>query len=581
MKVSNLRFVLLSIATVTMLASCGGLGKMEKLIEELGAKGEPEPLIVQGDSIELNITGKFPDKYFHKKVIIQATPVLTYEGEISTKDSTFSISGGESAFKMQGYQGEDAAGNFEVIPFEGGKSFSYTDKIAYQPGMEMSNLELRIEGSKGNKTASFEPLPIGTGVITTPYLLQDDDRPIMSTDNFQRILSFTKEATMNFAYNSSSVRSGELRDEDFKSMKDFIKECAEADSLVITGTSVDAYASPEGELTLNNDLAQERAEAANNAVAKEVKRAKIDVETPESFYANKPKGEDWLGFKSAMEASEIEDKHLILRVLEMYGDGEKREQEIKNIAKTYKEIEKVILPELRRSQINLNYDVEGYTDEELQVLVMSNPDVLTAEEILFSATLFDNMNDKLKVYESAERIYPGDYRGANNVGYVLFMQNKKDEAAAQFEKAWNINQASEVANNMGIVSRLNGDRDGAMDYLGQASGAGSDVNYNKGLVQVQTGDYSGAVSNMGSNNTMNSGLAKLLNGDVSGAKAALDNSSDESAMAMYTRAVVAARQSDGTAVLSNLGKAVGMDSTLAEKAKRDMEFRDYWSQFSF
>lgn len=568
MKISNLQSVIFSIACVTMLASCGGLGKMEKHIEELGAKGEPEPLIVRGDSIELNVSGKFPDKYFHKKVIVQATPVLTYDA-------------GETAFEMQGYQGEDAAGNFEVIPYEGGKSFEYTDKIAYSSGMEVSQLELRIEGSKGNKTATFEPLAIGTGVITTPYLLQDDDRPIMSTDNFQRILAFQKEAIINFDYNSSVLRSKELSDDDFKALKAFIKECAAADSLVITGTSVDAFASPEGELTLNDNLATERAAAANNAVAKEIKRAKIDVENPEAFYKSNPKGEDWIGFKTAMEASGIEDKHLILRVLEMYGDGEKREQEIKNIALTYKIIEKEILPQLRRSEITLNYNVEGYTDEELKALVMSNPDILTAEEILFAATLFDNMNDKLTIYESAERIYPGDYRGVNNVGYVLFMQNKKDEAAAQFEKAWNIQQAAEVANNMGIVARRGGDRDGAMDYYSQASGAGADVNYNKGLVQVQTGDYSGAVSNMGSNNTLNSSLAKLLNEDVSGAKAAIDNSGDDSAMASYVRAIIAARQSDGTGVLSSLTKAVSLDSTLAAKAKKDMEFRDYWSQFTF
>lgn len=539
---------------------------MEKYIEELGATSEPDPLIVQGDSIELNISGKFPAKYFHKKVIVEATPVLTYDG-------------GETSFDMQGYQGEDAAGNYTVIPYEAGASFSYTDKIAYTSGMEVSELELRISGSKGSQTADFEPLKIGTGVITTPYLLQNDDRPAMSSDNFQRVLSFTKDATINYAYNSSSVRSGELRDQDIKDLKSFIEECAAADSLVITGTSVEAYASPEGEITLNEDLALERAESSNAVVSKEMKRRKIEVENPETFYQNNPKGEDWEGFKSMMEASEIEDKHLILRVLEMYSDKQKREQEIKNIAKTYKEIEKEILPSLRRSQISVNYDVEGYTDEELKALVMSNPDILTVEEILFAATLFDGLNDKLTIYEHAERLYPSDYRGANNVGYVLFMQAKPDEAAGQFEKAWNIQQAPEVANNMGITARLNGDRDGALDYFSQSSSA--EASYNKALVQVQNGNYSSAVSNMGNNNTMNSALAKLLNEDVSGAKAAIDNSNDDSAMANYLRAVIAARQNDGAAVLSNLGKAVSADSTLADKAKEDMEFRDYWSQFSF
>ena len=87
-----------------LLIGCGGLGNMEKNIEELGAEGSPDPLIVRGDQVELTVTGKFPEKYFHKKVRVEATPVLVYPG-------------GETAFKMVEYQGEDAAGNGEVIRF--------------------------------------------------------------------------------------------------------------------------------------------------------------------------------------------------------------------------------------------------------------------------------------------------------------------------------------------------------------------------------------------------------------------------------------------------------------------------------
>ncbi len=568
MKKNNLNLLAVLALMVAIITGCGGLGKMEKYVEELGAKGEPEPLIVRGDKVEINITGKFPEKYFHKKVSAEATPVLVYEG-------------GETAFKMQGFQGEDAAGNFEVIPFETGKSFSYTDIIDYDPAMESSELELRIKGTKGSKEAIFEPLKIGTGVITTPYLMQNDDKPIMSTDNYKRVLSFEKEAVVNYAYNKSNVRSGELKDQDVKDMKSFIAECAEADSLVITGTNVEAYASPEGEISLNENLAQERAESANAIVSKEMKKKKIEVVDADAFFANSPKGEDWEGFKSMMQASSIEDKNLILRVLEMYTDKTKREEEIKNISKTYKEIEKDILPQLRRSQVTLNYNVEGYTDEELIALSKSNADILTIEELLYAATLFESLNDKLEVYENAERVHPTDYRGINNVGYVLFLQNKKDEAKVQFEKAFNVNPAKEVANNMGVMSRLDGDRDGALEHFSSAAGAGDEVGYNKALVLIQNGDYDGAISNMGSTNSVNVALAKLLNGDNNGAKSALENSGDDSAISSYVMAIVAARMNNAAEVLTNLGNAINKDASLKEKAMNDLEFRDFKAQFNF
>ena len=115
----------------------------------------------------------------------------------------------------------------------------------------------------------------------------------------------------------------------------------------------------------------DRANSANKAVTRELGRKKIELE--ESAVRAMPKGEDWEGFKKAMRASDIADKDLILRVLEMYSDKNKREEEIKNIAKTYKEIEEGILPGLRRSQVAITYTVEGYTDEELICLLYTSP----------------------------------------------------------------------------------------------------------------------------------------------------------------------------------------------------------------
>lgn len=541
---------------------------MEKHIEELNAKAEPEPLIVRGDSVEINITGKFPEKYFHKKVIVEATPAIVYDG-------------GEATYETQGYQGEDAAGNYEVIPYDAGKSFSYTDKVAFVPGMEESTVELRVGGSKGSQTATFDPLPVGTGVITTPYLVQSDDMFLIAGDNFERVLSFTEEAVVNYAYNSSSVRSGETRDQDVKDLMAFVKFASEKDSIVITGTNVMAYASPEGEISLNEDLAQERAESANALVEKEMKRRKIAPENRDAFYNNTPKGEDWEGFKDLMEASSIEDKALIIRVLETYSDKTEREQQIKNISKTYKEIEKDILPSLRRSQITVNYDVEGYTDEELRDLSKSNPDILTVEELLFAATLFDGLNDKLEIYQNAERVHPGDYRGANNVGYCLMMQNKMADAKAKFQKALDTESNPVSMNNLGAIARLEGDRSAAMEMFNGAAAAGNEVKYNKGIIQIQNGDYASAINNMGSYNTMNLALAKALNGDASGAKTVMDNSGDESAEAYYLRAVIAARMNVGADVVSNMTKAIEKDGSLKNKAMKDLEFRNYKAQLNF
>ena len=533
---------------------------MEKEIEAMGLEASPEPLILRGDQVELEVTGRFPAKYFGKKVSVEATPVLTWEG-------------GSASFESEGFQGEDAAGNFTVVPFESGKSFSYSSSVPFDPAMEdTAELAIVISGTQGNKSATFAPFVVGAGVITTPLWVQADDQFIPVEDNFQRIITYTEEVTVNYSVNSSTVRSGELRDADWKALKELIQLSVDADSVTITGARIEAYASPEGEITLNEDLASDRAISAAASVTRELKRKKLT--TDEAFYDLVPKGEDWQGFKSLMQASDIEDKNLILRVLEMYSDKNKREEEIRNIAKTYKAIEKEILPALRRSQVVVSYDVEGYTDEELMDYCMSMPDSLTADELLYAATLFADLNDKLTIYQSAARVHADDFRGYNNAGWCLAQMGRMNQAGEVFQQALELERNKAVVNNVAALTRQNGDIDGAMKLLNEAAGAGPEVGYNKGIILIQKGDYASAISNMGRVSSVNVALAKMLNGDAAGAKTALENADDDSAVASYVMAVACARLNDSAGVKKHLGEALAKDPNLRQKAEKDLEFRD-------
>ena len=533
---------------------------MEKEIEAMGLEASPEPLILRGDQVELEVTGRFPAKYFGKKVSVEATPVLTWEG-------------GSASFESEGFQGEDAAGNFTVVPFESGKSFSYSSSVPFDPAMEdAAELAVVISGTQGNKSATFAPFVVGAGVITTPLWVQADDQFIPVEDNFQRVITYTEEVTVNYSVNSSTMRSGELRDDDWKALKELIQLSVDADSVTITGARIEAYASPEGEITLNEDLASDRANSAAASVTREMKRKKLTAD--EAFYDLVPKGEDWQGFKSLMQASDIEDKNLILRVLEMYSDKNKREEEIRNIAKTYKAIEKEILPALRRSQVVVSYDVEGYTDEELMDYCMSMPDSLTADELLYAATLFADLNDKLTIYQSAARVHADDFRGYNNAGWCLAQMGRMNQAGEVFQQALELERNKAVVNNVAALTRQNGDIDGAMKLLNEAAGAGPEVGYNKGIILIQKGDYASAISNMGRVSSVNVALAKMLNGDAAGAKTALENADDDSAVASYVMAVACARLNDSAGVKKHLGEALAKDPNLRQKAEKDLEFRD-------
>ena len=547
-----------AIAVAIFLAGCAGLGSMEKALNEVGLSVTPETLILQGGNVEVTINGNFPAKYFGKKVILEATPVLVWEG-------------GEAAFEMEGFQGEEAAGNYTVVSYESGKSFTYNATIPYDAAMEnASHLELRIRGKKGDSVVDFEPYYLCKGVISTPNLVQNDDKFIVTPDNFQRTLTYTHSDEINYGYNSSVVKNEELRTDEWAAMKDLFALAASADSVSLVGVTIEAYASPEGEISLNEDLAADRANSAFNSLQRELRRARIKTE--EDFKNLVAKGEDWEGFKQLMMASDIADKDLIIRVLEMYSDKNKREEEIRNIAKTYSEIEDQILPSLRRSAISLTYTVEGYTDEELMDLCMSAPETLTVEELLYSATLFTDVNDKYAIYSACANVHPNDLRGHNNSGVCLMEMGRVNQAKEAFNKAQSIDSNNKaVLNNLGAIARQEGNIEKAGELLGKA-GSSAETNYNKGLVAITEGNYGVAVSSMSGSTSVNLALAKLLNGDANGAKTTLQNSDDNGAIASYILAICCARLGDDAGAKANIDAALKKDSSLTAKAKADLEF---------
>jgi hypothetical protein len=423
-------------------------------------------------------------------------------------------------------------------------------------------------------------LAIGEGIITTPYLVKNDDKCIWSKDQFVRTLSYTNDSTqINFDYNSSTLKPAELKQADMMNLGKWMKSIAANPALVIKNIEFTSYASPEGEMLLNDNLANERAEAGKKAFMDMAKKMKL-TNAPESAFKLTPKGEDWEGFRSAMEASNIDDRNIIINVLKMTSDLQQREQEIKNISKTYTEIQKDIFPGLRRTRILINYDLQGYSDEELVQIGSTNPAQLKYEELMRAGSLIDDLNKKAAIYQAACALPDADYRSFNNLGCVYYMQNKMADAQTNWNKAYGMKKCAETANNMGIVTRVNGDRKGAMTYFNEA-GAGSEPSYNKGIIDIQNGNYSGAVSKMAAYKTFNSSLAKLLNKDTGAAKSDIDASGDSSAKADYLRAIICARSGDGAGVGTNLRNAVQKDASLGEKAKNDLEFRNHKDQTNF
>jgi Flp pilus assembly protein TadD len=566
----------LCIAAIGM-AGCNGFSKMFKDASKVSYTVTPNPLQENGDSVQVNISVKYPEKYFAKKAVVTVTPTLKFSD------------GKTQALKPVTLVGEKAQGNGTKIAYTNGGSMSYNDKVFYTDAMRMD--ELDVDATLVNKKKDFTPIKIADGTIATAKLLQNDDKVLIGKDNFQKTIPEKDTTHIYYTISQSNVRPTEMSSEEMKKFKEWM-QMGTMQGYTWDGINVDAYASPDGETNMNQNLAGDRAKTAIKAMVELFKNMKIETEvtndkgqklkvkvamdamlSTEGTYKVGTTGLDWDGFKNAVQSSDMKDKDLILRVLSMYSDHDQRMKEIKNMAATYTQLADKILPKLRRAIIIVNAEKKSRTDAQLSQLATTHPDSLSLEELLYSATLTTDMNQKLAIYKSAEKQNPNDWRAANNVGYAEMMQNKASDAEAEFHKADGLSANNAVVqNNLGVVSRWKGDRKTAMDYYKKASSAGPDVAYNMALVDIQDGNYADAVGNVGNNNTFNASLAKLLNNDAAGAKSTLDAANDQDAIASYLQAVIAARNGDKANMVSNLKTAINKDASLKQMASTDCEF---------
>jgi outer membrane protein OmpA-like peptidoglycan-associated protein/tetratricopeptide (TPR) repeat protein len=558
-----------TIKVLALLAIAGSMATGCQLLKDVEYECTPDPLEMHGDSVRVSVEITFPEKGIKKKAAAEITPML-----------------GSTALKPIRVQGEKATGNGEAIQYKAGGKVTYEDMVAYTPDMEATDLMITGKIYKGEKEkGEIEATKIADATIITPYLVNKDFKVILAQDEFRRVTQETLLTVINFDKGRSVVKASEMKDDDVKALEAFMADAQTNPKVEITGINIVGFASPEGEVDKNDGLSDDRATAGMESTMKIAKKAENEGGQKEESYKTSGSGEDFPGFERELEADtkmNESDKQLVLRILQTEKDPATREQKMRDLGKSFTYLDKNIFPMLRRAEINTNYDLTGFSDEELKANSVSSPDSLDVEELLFCATLYDDLNEKLRVYKIAEERFPDDYRTSNNVGAVLYMMNKVSEAKTKFEKANGVMDNPISKNNLGAVAGVEGDREKSMDLLNQAGGAGSEVDYNKGVLDIQNGDYSDAVSHLGSDASFNKALAQLLNGDAAGCISTIDASADAStAQGYYLKAVASARMDKLDGIVSNLKSAIAADGAYKAKAMKDREFIKYMENAAF
>lgn len=556
-------YLSLALAGSLALTSCKKLG-------ELSADNftvTPSPMEAVSGKVPVTINGRFPEKYMKKKAVVTVTPEIRYEGGKAT---------GQSAT----FQGEKVQGNDQEISYKLGGNYTMKNSFDYVPEMQKSELYLTFQARVGKKEVEVPAVKVADGVLATSTLIKEtagQGTPADAADAYQYAIKQTKQAQIKYLINQANVRTSELKS---TSVQEFVKTLrdikADQKGFMLENIEVSAYASPDGDLDFNTKLAEKRQNTSSNYVSKQLKANELNTKVDEKYTA-----EDWDGFKELLQASNIQDKDVILRVLSMYEDPEEREKQIRNLSAGYKELADEILPELRRARLTINYNLIGRTDDEIKQQYKADAKELSVEELLYAATLTNDANEKKDIYTTTTKQYSEDYRAYNNLASLAYQDG--DLAAAKnylAQAAAKKGDAAEVNANRAFVAMAEGNYDEAQNYLSKATAA---KNYNEllGNLQVAQGNYAQAAQSLQGVKTNSAALAQILNKDYTAAASTLSQVAKPNATTSYLKAIVSARTGQNAAVISNLKDAIAKDANLKARAAKDLEFVALFNDANF
>ncbi len=541
----------------------------------------PNPLEVKGDTITITINANVPAKSINPKANIQFQPYLsTAKGEVALKAVTIG--------------GEKATGTDITVNSKTGGKITYTEKVAYNADLERATLYPNFSAKVGE---SYKEIPtakgskvLAEGTVTTPLLAKsgagsmvfDADNYVSSDENKMVNIYFAKDIAK---FNAGFKIKGQFDNEaQINQLKGLLKSDK---NWVVKGISINAYASPDGELSRNQNLSKGRSESSLNYFKKELKKLGFTEVNDQTLKMGYTLAEDWAGYEKAVAASMHADKDGVLNIIKnkSVSDEEKEGLIKRNYPKFWESTKNTLLPALRRSELVVTGQKPLKSDDELKAN-LAKLETLNEAELLHLAAITPDMETKAKIYTVMTTKFAQDWRGFNDLGAVQLSMSKTSEGLASLNTANSLSpENAAVLTNLGNAYLIQKDFNKAGEFYKAAVAKGGNASYGMGVIAIKKGNYADAVANLNKadKKDFNLALAQLLNGSAADAKTTIDNMKPEEMTweCYYVRAIAGARMANQDVMNTNLTRSIQLNAELRNKAKNDVEFIKYWSNPAF
>ncbi|TXK44888.1 hypothetical protein FVR03_13105 [Pontibacter qinzhouensis] len=555
---------------------------MPRLIRQAEKKQEitvsPLPLAASGDEVVFEVKASVPEKLVNKQYPYKIDLFYEYGENKRENVGTLNFQFGEFLYENK---------RPTII-----KSFS----LPYTPAKKTGKLlaQGRVTDAKTKGVQYTKTTTLTTGILTTPLSVVKNNE-VLYIPNTYNPAENTKEL-LDFYFDNDLHELRDYVGSNLQTLDQYILDNVDAQEITVYGSQSPEEKDPE--------LSATRATALKDYYQDKVEM--LDYSGKEVTITTQPDNDFRQRLKTKVEHSALgkKQKAEVLAILasdnSIYTMAEDLQQ-----TEAYNYLQKYIYPTLRSAHVEINYQRNQKPDYELYLLAQkiadqtADPAQLSAEELLYAATLTPLLTERRKLYEASVKLtdkWPAYF----NLGVVyLEMADKEfrpdiknkllDQATQHLSYAGYRQPTAAVHYSLGSAYHVRGNKPKALESYNYAIRMGGDsdlltrVFADKAALEIEMGLYDDAIASLkyagdSYQTQMNLGLSYLLKENYEGAESfylqALQHKPYDG-RAHYFMAVKAARTKNDQLLSTHLRQAVRSDRNLLKEAVEDPEFRVY------
>ena len=556
----------------------------------------PSVLESNGENVLFDVTARVPARHLQKGAAYQLALSYRYgNGLYEDTVGTLSFVSGEYVY-------DDSVKNQLVIRRQ--LAFPYAARKS--PG-ELVARPVARELKPGGKVLLGKLLPLARGIVTTDQLVVREDSAVaLLTETVSHVRGGTR--VLPFFFDAGEAKIRNYLGTNVAALEDFIEANQRTEKVMIAAghspDSLDRHDPRLADKRVRALLTYYKHRVDTDSYLNSVKN--IDFET--QVYRRR-----WDLFLNKVQESALKPAQIdsVVRLInDTRGTYAQKEASLHQLS-FFDYIEQYIYPVLRFGTVAVTYTAPKRYDSEIYLLSrkiveqQTAADVLTAEELRYSAQLTPLLAEKQRIYETAVAT-TGSWEAYHNLAVVLLDRAGKEvsdkvrrayrrRAAVNFTLAAHRHPTARQFFYVATAYHRANDRLEALqayEYaikLGGKRAVLEKVFADKAALEIEVGQLGDALtslsySNKSYQNVMNRALIYLLKGNYSGAATIYQEAlalRPNSPLTYYCLAVVAARRHNELAVGNLLRHAVQLDRSFADRAVGDLEFAEVLKSKAF